>query len=116
MHGQAVGMRGNKGLRCQRSMIARSILYEDHRAAGGCQHARQKRTVAFSRETLSLPLIEQATREVINQPKDLVALAFATCLDKRLLARRCPAIAQRTPLGETCLIAKQQACSLLLCG
>jgi hypothetical protein len=99
---------GHKGLRLGRGVIARAILDHDDRLIAACQDRRQKVTIPFGRKASSTALEEQAPAEIVESAQHFVALAFATGLHQRLLAAQGPGVAQRAPLGEGGLVAKQQ--------
>jgi len=89
-------------------VVACPILHQEQSLSGLFQHLFKKCAIAFGIESSLNTLIKQAPTEKLDQSEHFVALAFATCFHHRLLTHGCPDITQRTPLGETGFVSKQQ--------
>ena len=83
----------------------------------GLRHDQlQERLVIFRVKSAFNALIEQAPREILNDPKDLVAFALTTGGDLRLLAAARPRVTQGAPLRKAGLIFKQDQAFATLGG
>src|SRR2546425_3132888 len=92
MHREALGMLGQKLRGRLAGMIPRSIMDEKHMLRGVGQDGAQERVVTVGGKPSLDALIEQASREILNGPKDLVAFPFATGFDLGLLATAGPRV------------------------
>ncbi len=107
MHRDALGMLGQKLRGRLAGMIPRPIMDEKQVLRGVGQDGAQERLVTVRGKASLDALIEQASREILNGAKDLVAFAFATGFDLGLLAALGPRVTSCAPLGKTGLIFKQ---------
>ena len=105
--GQALGMRREKLLHGFAGMVACSILNHKDMSSSLRQDIEQKGGIAFRVEPPRMGFGEQASRKIVDEPKDLVRFAYATGRDFRLVALGRPRIAQRAPLGKAGLITEQ---------
>src|SRR5215471_4844793 len=103
----ALGMRGEKLRHGFAGVITRPILNHNDRLGGLCQDIAQKGRIAVRVEPLRMGLVEEASRKIVDEPKDLVRFAYATGGDFGLMALWSPGIAQGTPLGKAGLIPEQ---------
>jgi hypothetical protein len=107
-NGQGIRMRREKLLPRLARVIPGPIVAHDDVLLGVRKHIEQKRRIAFSVEAPRLRLVEYLPGKRVNEPKDFVGWAFATGGPLRLLSSERPCVAQRAPLGQTGLIAKEQ--------
>src|SRR5215831_9068154 len=107
MHGEALGMLGQKLRRRLTGMIPRPIMDEVQVCRGVRQDSPPERLITVRSKPSLDALIEQASREILNSAKDLVAFTFATGFDLGLLAAARPRVTSRPPLGKTGLIRKE---------
>ena len=112
--GQAIGMRLKKRLHRLARVIPGSILHDHDRLGRLRQDVEPKRRLTRRVEAPSMGLVKESTGARIHATKDLVRFAFPAGGDLGLLPFRRPGVAQRAPLSNTGLIAKEsQGCSLL---
>jgi hypothetical protein len=106
--GQAVGMRCEKLPHSFAGMIACAILNDKEMLRGLRQDVAQEGGIAVRVEPPCLRLGEEASREIVDEAKDLVRFAYATGRHFGLVSRGSPCIAQGAPLRKAGLIAKEQ--------
>ena len=87
-------------------MIACPILDDKNMLGGVRQDLKQKGGITFGVEPPRLGFVEEASRKIVDEPKDLVRFAYATGRDCRLVALGGPRVTQGAPLGEAGLIPK----------
>src|ERR671928_102283 len=66
-------------------------------------------------QALGMGFVEEASRKIVDEPKDLVGFTYAAGRDCGLVALGGPGVAQGAPLGKTGLISKQQQRLALAC-
>ncbi|HLE92219.1 MAG TPA: hypothetical protein VI753_13800 [Anaerolineales bacterium] len=86
-------------------MVLGSILNQKQGLAGLAQDLAQEGLVALAGELVGAGLIEEATRKILDQAKDLVAFTLTTGFDGRLDSLPGPGIGERSPLRETGFVA-----------
>src|ERR1700739_2560737 len=86
------------------SVITGTIMDQKQMLRGLRHDQLQERLVMFRVKSAFNALIEQAPREILNGPKDLVAFALPTGGDLRLLAAARPRVTQGAPLRTADLI------------
>jgi hypothetical protein len=107
------GLLGAEGSGLGAGVILGPILNQDHVWRGLLHHTREKGHVGGGVKATFLPLIQEASGEVISQPEDVIALAFAGRLALGLLAASGPGVCERAPLRERgCIANPQQGLSL----
>lgn len=83
-------------------VVARSVLDDKDMFRGLCQDVEQKRRIAFRVEPPCLGFVEEASRKIVDEAKDLVGFAYATRRDFGLVALGSPRVAhsKSTPYGH----------------
>jgi hypothetical protein len=89
-------------------VVTRSILNDKDMLRGLGQNIEQKGRIALRIASTCMGFGEKASREIVNQSKDLIGLTNATGGDFRLMSPRGPGVAQGTPLGKAGLSTKEQ--------
>src|SRR3989304_2141989 len=77
-HRQTIDMCGEELLHCPAGMVLRPILNQEDRLCGFRQHLGQERRITVGSEPTGAPLIEETAAKVVDQAKDLIALASST--------------------------------------
>src|SRR5262249_57694306 len=81
MHGEALGMLGQKLRRRLTGMIPRPIMDEKQACRGVRQDSPQERLITVRSKPSLAALIDEASRERLHSAKDLVPFTFATRSD-----------------------------------
>src|SRR5215217_384963 len=106
-HGEAVSVLSDKGFDEGGAVIRGTLLDDEQGLAGLGKDGGQEVNISSGVQLALDALKKQLTSEEFNQAENLISFAFAAGLNERLLADRCPGVAQTTPLGETGFIAEQ---------
>ena len=105
---EAVPYLGNKGFGHSAGVLLRAILHQEDGWGGMLQHTREEGHVRCGIETAFLPLIQETSRAVLDQTKDLIACPLARGFDHRLLPTPRPHVCERAPRRKAGFIAKPQ--------
>src|SRR4029453_231489 len=108
LDGQAIRMGVEKLLHRLTRVITCPILHHKNMLRRLRQDLEQESRIACGVEASRMALKEKASRNIVDELKDLVGLALAAGRAFGWLASGRPAIAQRAPLGKAGFIAKEQ--------
>src|SRR5262249_53865186 len=110
----AVAMGRQKRLSRCAGVITSAIVDQKQMLRGLRHNSPQERLVKLRGKLTFKALIEEASREILNGPKDLVAFALPPGGDLRLVLPSGPRVAARAPLGKPGFICKEDQAALPL--
>lgn len=116
-----LNLRYARGMRCKKlrpgfaGVIACPILKHEDMASSLCQDIEQKGGIAIRVEPLRMGFVEQASRKIVDEPKDLIGFAYTAGWDFGLVALASPRVAQGAPLSKPGLITEQSQGFALAC-
>src|SRR5215831_10563925 len=106
----------HKSLSCCTGVVPCPVMDEKQVLCGLLHEHLQEPLVTVRVKPTLDTLIKQASRAILNNTKHFVTFALTTSFDRGLLPAPRPRVAQRTPLGKTGLILKENQALMSLGG